>query len=345
MNPYLVISDLHAHNYKDHSTILPDGRNSRLVDILRCLGQALELAKARGCRFVLVTGDIFHTRGAVRPSVVLDVRKALMKFIEAGMSVFVIPGNHDLENYRHGASSTDMIGNYSDGWNELFVAPAGEATLREFAGHGIMLVPYIHDIDEFKKEFESGVKKWKPSIVAMHQGIDDFAGEGYGETTITAKYLEAHTAAHVFSGHYHTPGRYHNVVSVGAPLHHTFGDEGDKRGCWTVSEEGVIEFHQLRFPKFVTIRDGDDPVCGVGNIARIVTGSAKSAEKVTAALKSMGAVSIVARIEKEYKTAHEKGIALATPEKMLADYIDIKGGTLAEKKDELLLAFRNICLT
>ena len=41
-----------------------------------------------------------------------------------------------------------------------------------------------------------------------------------------------------FVGHYHTPGQIHNnVVSVGAPLQHNFGDVGSNRGCWIFDEE------------------------------------------------------------------------------------------------------------
>ena len=76
---------------------------------------------------------------------------------------------------------------------------------------------------------------------------------GYVVDEIFTPDMAAHVR-HVFSGHYHDHKTIGNVTIPGAPMQHTWGDVGEKRG-WldvTIPDEGPLEITHVEsdHPKF-----------------------------------------------------------------------------------------------
>lgn len=358
MKSSLVLADLHVHNYKENSTTLEGGVNSRCAEIVDTIDQAKKFAVGAGIDRALICGDLFHTRGNVRPSVQNAVADALRRMVNDGINVRIIPGNHDLENFRYGASACDILKGISDGWDtSVKVAPAGEVTY--WAEDKIIAIPYIHDISDFKGALEQAAKDYPEfECVMMHQGIDDFAGHGYGETTITANYLRSVVGEGklVFSGHYHTRGtdETKSIFSVGAICQHNFGDENDDRGFLVASTSAAgCTWFPTEAPKYVTISSeyiakdefGELEAEASGNFVRLITEDLSTVATHRKFLEDLGAKSVVVRVKKEFAKAHEETIELGKPEEMVAEYIEAQGSPYFEKKTDILDLFAKVCLT
>jgi DNA repair exonuclease SbcCD nuclease subunit len=340
MKPYMVISDPHFHNYKQHSKMV-GGENSRLLHVVSAWRQAVEIAKAEGCELILVCGDIFHVRGNIRPSVYNVVSRLIANALQFA-DVVMIPGNHDMENYRGGETAIDSF---------KHITGTGRCHVLDFDNDNVVIdgqrivgIPYIHDPLDFKETYANLVTVFEPDITMIHQGIDDFGAAGIPETKITAKWLMKLNSGVIFSGHYHSPQFVDRVINVGAPLQHSFGDEVSERGCW-VHSEGGAEFRPISgTPRFVTItKSGKGLESQVkGNIVRIKAKDIKAGERLRAKVEEAGACSVVVQIDKEFTSVHEETIKLSTSRAMLAEFLH-KIEKYKDKADDILTIYDEIC--
>jgi DNA repair exonuclease SbcCD nuclease subunit len=85
--------------------------------------KAIEVAADRGCEFLLVSGDLFHTP-VPEPAEVAPVAAALRRFIGGGRRVYVIYGSHDYVAHR--TSWLDVLAETG-----LFLRAAPEAVREE----------------------------------------------------------------------------------------------------------------------------------------------------------------------------------------------------------------------
>jgi len=324
----LAISDPHYHGYKQNATMV-DGVNSRLLDVDKAMTEAQELGKKLKVDAFAITGDVFHERGRIRPSVFNIAYRRLTRMAEVAPIIMSI-GNHDMEAFNLCASSIDTF----ESINGCFVTggSSGYSHIR-LRDTKILGVQYFHKVDDFKNALEAGIESCKvtlgssPDVILIHQGIDDFDKTGVITTDLTTKYLTSVTDAIVLCGHYHSPGQKDKVVTVGAPLQHNFGDEGDDRGCWLIDTEAqTAEFHKLvSAPKFVTVRSKADVKKGVsGSFVRVISNSPRTADTLEKAAQACGALCVSTIVDKEYTTAHEKTVAISSsPKKMMSDYIKL----------------------
>lgn len=346
-SPVLVVSDIHFHTYKAHSKLI-DGVNSRLLQQIAAWKQAVALGLEHGCGLMLVCGDVFEVRGNIRPTVFNPVSALIVEALSSGLSIAVIPGNHDMENLGVGESSVDS-------WRYLRGSHRGrrkrclvfrEPSLHRIGGRKILGIPYMHDPSEFKETFASLSARFKPDITMIHQGVDNFNRNGeYPATGITAEWLEANNPGLTVVGHYHRPGMSESgrVLNAGALTQHRFSDEGSERGCW-VLDGSKAQFIPIEGPKFITL--GKDvptgPECH-GAFVRIRSKTQKDAESIRKKVEAAGALSVSVQIEREFKTSHEKTIAISTPRTMMSEYLD-----LVEKyhgrKDAIMDLFDKVCL-
>jgi DNA repair exonuclease SbcCD nuclease subunit len=345
--PVLVMSDIQFHSYKAHSRLV-NGVNSRLLYQIEAWKKAVSIGVKHGCRLLLIPGDIFEVRGVIKPSVFNRVTELVIDALGKGFDIGVIPGNHDMEHLDAGESAIDS-------WDYLRSGSAVNATLCKvfktagvyaLGGHRILGIPYVHDIEAFKAVFLELSAAEAPDITIIHQGIDNFNSDGaYPSTGLTAEWLEEHNSGITLCGHYHRPGlsRGGRVINVGALVQHRFSDEGSDRGCW-VLHGGQVEFISIDSPRFVTIAAPGPvgPNCR-GAIVRIRANQQKAADKLRKEAEATGALSVVVEIEKEFKPAHEKTVAISSPREMIGEYLDI-----VEKykpyKEEIMELFGRICV-
>jgi DNA repair exonuclease SbcCD nuclease subunit len=343
--PVLLLSDPHFHAFKTHSRLI-DGVNSRLLDVLSTCNQAIELAKENGVELVLMPGDLFQVRGQIKPSVFNMVMDWLQTVVLAEMDVVLIPGNHDMESLKGGATSIDALayirGRTGNGRPERTIHILTERKpIVYLHGMKILGLPYMHDSVLFRRTFIDLSREHDPRITLIHQGIDDFDAENAPETGIRAQFLLNENGGLIVSGHYHKPGRRGRLVNVGAPLQHRLSDQGQDRGCWIVKPGHNPEFHPLESPRFVFL-DMNSPVedwgALAGNFIHIRTADAKTGEAARQEALRRGAASVHVQIERVFKPTKSRNIAISSPRQMLMDFCGMVDKYQA-KKESILRAF------
>lgn len=304
----LVTADWHFHPFKAFSCIGEDGVNSRLADIARAWRWCLEQAKKEGCEVMCAAGDLFHVRGQLKPSVVNVVLGCISDAVDRyGMRLVMIPGNHDMEDFRGGPTAVDLFG----GMMGVHVL---HDRVVEINGVKFMGIPYRHDVEEFlrvaRELREAHDLQPGRAVVLCHQGLDDVAEKGTPPTGLYATYLRAVFGSDipVFLGHYHRPFRVDEIVQVGAPIQHSFSSEGRRTGCWIYdTTEGIWHLENCNSPKFLTIyseRDGWDH----GDFLRVINSDLKKAERIAEESLIRGAGGVITQIVRdaaEYRATEE----------------------------------------
>jgi len=328
-----IFSDIHFNAFKPFATF-ENGENSRFLEITDAFEWVMEDAEKRNCSHGLVGGDIFHTRGALRPSIFNRVFDAINDCY-FGMELLMIPGNHDMENYRGGHSAIDTFAYLAR------VSVVFEPMWHMVGGMKIGCIPYIHNIDEFKKAFVQITERNQPSAFLIHQGIDNFANPGMPDLGLTVEWIREHTDKPVFAGHYHKPMERDNVFSIGSLVKHGFGDTDVPHGyrIWD-TDDNSFEFVEVPGPEFVTISKASEAKETEGKYVRAVAKTIKQAEKLGKVATDAGAKGVVLKVDKEFKTAHDQSIALAGPKTMLTEYLNMKH---KHEAAELLGLFDKIC--
>ena len=231
----LVFADPHLHNWSSFGIDPVTGLSKRLVDQQKVTKQIISLAVTMKVDAVLCLGDIIHSVGTVSTEVLNTAYLFFQAFRQAGIPVYFVPGNHDLNNRKN-----PKWYNYSCKVFEPTPPPAS-----------IKIIGYHETIDyEAVKGFD---------IVAIHKTP---LGARLGSYTFEQGFDWKTIAANnklVLCGHIHQ--RQHltdNCIIVGSPMHLTFGDEGE-RGIYLVdTDKGTAEFKKLKYPEFITVENYSD---------------------------------------------------------------------------------------
>lgn len=244
-NPYAVMSDIHLHNWTQFSKVNEDGVNSRLQDILDAMEECIvDLRRVGGCD-VVITGDLFHTRGVVKPSVFNPTFSFFEKWSKAGINFHIIPGNHDLEG-----KSSDTIGNSMASLSAIRgVTVYNEVTL---VNERYLFIPWMEDANDVLKTIQEYTDRYVNLEVFCHVGLDDVVPAKIGNTISPSKLLEL-DFKYVFCGHFHNHVRFNNrVFSVGALTHQTWRDIGSLAGFILVDNAATRPLHkETKAPQFI----------------------------------------------------------------------------------------------
>lgn len=297
MKPYGLMADIHCHNWHMFSSEESNGMNSRLKGILDEVKRCISEVRKRGGEKVYIAGDIFHVRGAVKPSVLNAV---IDTFRETnGIEVHIIPGNHDLEskNSHELKSAVTALGSLPDVFvhNEIW------------CDDQVVMCPWYNDQTEMlaaverfmaEKKTAANGRPFRECDLIVHAPVSGVFGYMSGECIFPAQ-IASLGQKRAFAGHFH----HHkylglNVWSIGAIAHHTWSDVGSDAGFLIVTEDGV-EWNRSALPEFVDISNGvtkeELPEMVKGNYVRVKIGSTKHADIETArqVLASLGAKGIV----------------------------------------------------
>lgn len=292
MLPYVVLSDLHLHSWHAFSkpveseVIKGAVINNRLEGLLSEIKRAATEVKAAGGRRMFVTGDVFHVRGSVAPSVLNPTLDLFSEIVKSGVDVFVLPGNHDLEG-----KTSCRVGSAVTALESVGVHVAHTPVL--LSDCNVVMIPWMEDLEELKKTAAdlfgtpAALRDAAKFLTLMiHAPIDDVI-TGLPNHGLTAGDIAKLGYGRVFSGHYHNHKVFPHedipdaVISVGALAHHNWGDVGTKAGFLLVSDAGV-EWRASHLPSFVDISGDmskeDAEMLADGNYVRLKTSSATTAQ-------------------------------------------------------------------
>lgn len=338
----LATSDWHFHPYKFGATF-EGGMNSRLKDIEDAWGRAVSFGKDQGCQIMTISGDLFHVRGQLKPSVINTVDRCIKMATAAGMVVVIIPGNHDMEDFKGGATAVDFL----ESFNNVYVLRDQGIILRGVLITGLQ---YHHSVDEFTREAKKLVGRFEheawQKIALIHQGIDEFKIGAMPDTGLTTSVLQGIFGAEtpIFCGHYHRPHKEGNIYQVGAPIQHNFGDEGQERGVIVYDlETSYSAFHPLKSKKFITVKGGKIPErWDTGDFIRIKDIDPKAAAKMAKKFAGAGEVTVI--LEKEYKADESRAVVEPGPVRAMLEQYTAATPEMSPYQKEILSVYDEVCL-
>lgn len=252
MSKYTIIGDPHA-------TPGNLDKIKQLFEIARELGNP-----------VIILGDLFDTKEIIRGkclNLVLDLLS------ESNLIFYILVGNHDwfnLDCEDHSLQALNVLPNVH--------------IIDDVYDHSdFCAIPYIHD----QKKLKAAIKKChsnKPLFAHLELKGFDF-GNGYiCESGLTERSFA--TFKKVISGHFHKYQEKGNLIYLGTPFSHSFGESNQDKyiGVYD-TETNELELQDSGFPKHITLEiDCSSNVelryNDTDHIVRmILTGSQKSIDK------------------------------------------------------------------
>jgi DNA repair exonuclease SbcCD nuclease subunit len=218
--------------------------------------------KARGVKTIIHLGDYFDNRKAISIKCLNRSRQSFLnKVRENGMTMHIIPGNHDVayKNTNDVCSLKETLGYYTD-CIKLYMKPAEV----QFDKMRVLFMPWITQDNE--QECYKAFNDSAADIVASHlelSGFDMMRGvkSHHEDGRISKALLSKFTA--VLSGHFHTKSSNGNIHYLGTQYELTWSDYNDPKYLNFIDTE-TLQLETVKntnpiFRKFIF--DGDDPFC------------------------------------------------------------------------------------
>ncbi len=255
--------DFHAHIYKefDHKS---DRSGSKRLDLQI---DTLEFIKNECLRreidTILFSGDAFHVRARVNTLVFNSVYDKFKEIAESGIRIIAIPGNHDdhdnsdlPQHSLHAFKDIDGV-EIMDKLSITMLDDRTPVVCVRYSKNTKMIKDFINSINH------TGFDK-KP-ILLGHMGISGgFVGKGSYPMpdAFTVEDLRPDVFKYVVLGHFHrrqTLGGYDHVLYTGAPIQHSFSDEGEEKGFIVLDtkKRWDIQFVPIPNPMFLTMSATD----------------------------------------------------------------------------------------
>lgn len=226
MSIFTVIGDPHATNR--NLTKIND-----LFDIVEKKGNP-----------VIWLGDFLDTKEVIRGKCLNLIFKRLAM---SSLEHIILIGNHDyfnLECEQHSLQVLEALDNV------MLVDKASEIY------PNINAIPYIHDTEELKKVLK---KLPKDSVLFGHLEVKGFDyGNGHlCDSGITTQALKKFKR--VVSGHFHKFQENNNLVYLGTPFSHSFGESNQNKyiGIYN-AETNELSYEGTKFAKHLTININAD---------------------------------------------------------------------------------------
>ncbi len=255
----LYFADLHGHNYREFASLDENGVNSRLVDQLKVLEEIANSAREHKVDDIRFLGDLLHLKNNMDTLVLKSIIGKMAELAEE-FPLMILPGNHDYRLWTSHPVVLEMLGDFAK--NIIVIDKPKFVNVQ--SSYTVYAEPYTRKVVGLTERLE----KMKPEPNMLFLGHQDMLGMQYGGFVVEQG-LDPKVLLKLFKwsfvGHCHTPGQIHNnVVSVGAPIQHNFGDVEGDRGWWIFDEEKdkVTHIQNTTSPRFWDImiesHDEDD---------------------------------------------------------------------------------------
>lgn len=136
----ILFGDLHLNNWRQFSTILPNGLNSRLVDQMRVVGKIGNLLTKDDV--VIFGGDLIDSYGETLPKIIFNAAFHTLKLWASRCKhIYAMVGNHDIYRLVNILTSFDEIDN---------VTVINRTTELEIEGRIVDMIPWEGKLPESK---------------------------------------------------------------------------------------------------------------------------------------------------------------------------------------------------
>lgn len=246
----IISADIHIKKYTSYSTVDENGRNSRMMDGIAVLDKLIDLARSDD-GLLVIAGDMFDERDFIATEAYHYVYNVLKTARDYGVSVYIVPGNHELLCKQSSISSLSPLCAVADVMSAV-------CSIHKQAVQ-IVFLPWQDAWDGVgeKLDRELSLSSSKQRVLIGHVPV---AGASLGasnyrlrEGGVTPDDLLHKSFQHVILGHYHKPQSLAgNVHYVGSPLQLNFGEMGEEKRCLklnmsTMALESIV---LDGFPKF-----------------------------------------------------------------------------------------------
>ncbi len=278
MTKVAIVSDLQVDTYDRLSTLLPDGRSTRLRDVIAAFEWAVSEAVDQGCELLVILGDIFDNRTSISLPV-LDATCRAFHAASERLPTIIVAGNHDSYLRSPSINSLQAFRGFATIVDDGSVMTDG----------GLLFVPWHDDVAQVSAWIDAAPKSAK--YLFTHALLK---GACPGPKGMDPAALRPAAFRRVILGDVHEPVHIKpNIHYVGAllPLH--FGDAMGTRGFQildTVANK-LTHIPNVVSPRFHIVRDGlvRDSDVRKGDFVRVETDDAEVAVKAVARARFLGA--------------------------------------------------------
>lgn len=346
----VVYSDPHQHEYKTHAWTTEDGLNSRVEDVAAAVEKVYEYAEGIGAP-VVFGGDMFQVKGTLPVTGFNKIYKIISRrFDNGGLADVMIPGNHDmatadgkhhaLEVFNEGDCKVFGEPTVCSPWDGIVIAAIpfpmvnGKFNDRKFVDGFNTCLTEIQEQPDYKGFTRILLSHcFTHELMGKHLGV---LGDIKGEDLLEDFDL-------VLLGHHHihdtiTKGK-KKLLSIGAPIQHTFNDIGETRGFAVIDTETLeIEHVPIKCRQFWSF-DGEKTISAdkaAGSFIRCRVSTKAEGERAKKELVEAGAASVV--IELIPKTPKKRRLDLeagAKDSEILKKFLDSEYCETELDKDRL----------
>jgi len=211
-----------------------------------CLEQVVKLAHKENINDVLFLGDFFNDKAIIRSEV---LRESFHFIKNSGLRWTMLVGNHDLET-TIGDGIEHSLELFKELDNVKIIDKFEELTKYFKSTRNIYAFPYYKNVNLLKNDLKKVHDT--QSIIFMHQGIDGFNYSTGISNQSELKPEDLKLFHLVISGHIHTHQRQDNMIYIGSPFTHSFGESFDEKCVYILTDESnkgiVMNIHQLSLP-------------------------------------------------------------------------------------------------
>ena len=232
----------------------PHFKVSNILDTDRMTEAILKVAHERQPTFIVVLGDTLDRHESIHVS---PLKRATMFLHELSLisPTYLLIGNHDLKNNQQFLSNEHPFTAFKYWGPRLTVVDT--TTIVSINDNVFTFVPYVPP-GRFEEALNT-IENWQHSTAIF--GHQEFKGVKMGPIVSVEGDDWPLSYPYVITGHIHNYDEPQaNIVSVGAPIQHAFGDTHDKTISYftfTNNEQGSFRSHEridLRLPKKLIIR-------------------------------------------------------------------------------------------
>lgn len=201
---------------------------------------------------IIQTGDFYDNRKA---NANIAVANSIKNFVDRldNMHMDMIVGNHDMVHL-HSLTDNSLDVNLRK-YNNITIHSKPKTEYID--GLSIDFIPWI--CDENVDQILDFISKSKSRVCVCHPEINGFdmtAGQKC-ETGLDRNIFKQYEL--VIAGHFHIKSKQDNILYVGTPTQHNYGDVNDRKGFWTLDTETLdLEFIENPYNLFEQIIYSDD---------------------------------------------------------------------------------------
>jgi DNA repair exonuclease SbcCD nuclease subunit len=206
---------------------------------------ASETYHEKGIDEIIISGDTFHNRSQISVQT-LAVAKQFFDYFKE-FKIYIIAGNHD--SYFKDSCEVNSI-SILDGWDNIHIVDTTPITLETNYSKTIGLVPWGVTLENMPK---CDIMFAHLEISSFYMGPNRVCEHGF-----TYKDL-FNVSPYIISGHFHKRDhrKYEKgeILYLGSPYQHNFGDAQDDRGIYIFNiEKNTFEFIENTFsPKHIRL--------------------------------------------------------------------------------------------